>query len=66
MDLMILANFSHIRQSEISLADLTISTNFRHFCYCMHFWNLITQLTVFFSSCTTHDVMFFEKYRILT
>ena len=45
MDLMTLANFSYIRQSEVSLADLKISTIF---CYCIHFWNLITQLTVFF------------------
>ena len=35
---MILANFSQICQSQISLADLTILTNFRHFRYCMHFW----------------------------
>ena len=38
MDLMILANFSQIFQSQISLADLTILTNFRHFRYCVHFW----------------------------
>ena len=61
MDLMTLANFSHIRQSEISLADLTISTNFRQFLFLHAFWNLVTQLTVFFSSCTTRDVMFFKK-----
>ena len=33
-----LANFSQICQSQISLADLTILTNFRHLRYCMHFW----------------------------
>ena len=37
MDLTILTNCSQIRQSEISLADLMILTNFRRFCYCMHF-----------------------------
>ena len=36
-------NFSHIRQSEISSVDLTILTNFRHFCHCVHFWNISHQ-----------------------
>ena len=38
MNLMILANFSQIRQSKISSANLMILMNLSHFCYCMHFW----------------------------
>ena len=38
MNLMILANFSQIRQSKISSANLMILMNLCHFCYCMHFW----------------------------
>ena len=38
MDLMILANFSQICQSQMSSADLKILMNFRHFRYCVHFW----------------------------
>ena len=30
--------FIQIRQSEISLADSPILTNFRHSRYCIHFW----------------------------
>ena len=30
--------FIQIRQSEISLADSPILTNFRHCRYCIHFW----------------------------
>lgn len=37
MDSTILASFSQIHQNEISLADQTILTNFRHFRYCMYF-----------------------------
>ena len=37
--------FSRIRQSEISLVDLKILTNFRHFRYCMHFWTYFSQLS---------------------
>ena len=37
MDLIILANFSQIRQIMISLVDLMILTNFGHFHSCMHF-----------------------------
>ena len=33
--------FSQIRLSEVSLADLTILTNFCHFRYCMHFWTYL-------------------------
>ena len=45
--LTILTNFSKIRQGEISWADLTILTNFRHFGYCMHFWTLLYAVCVF-------------------
>ena len=45
MALAILANFSRIRQSEISLVDLKILTNFRHFRYRMHFWTYVSQLS---------------------
>ena len=37
--------FNQIRRSEISLADLTILTNFRHFHNCMHFWTYLKTLT---------------------
>ena len=37
-DLTILVNFSQIHQSEISLVELVILTNFRHLRYRMHFW----------------------------
>ena len=46
--LTILTNFSKIRQGEISWADLTILTNFRHFGYCMHFWTLCFMQFAFF------------------
>ena len=52
MDLMTLANFSHIRQSEISLADLTISTNFRQFLF----------LHAFLESYYTINCIFFLLY----
>ena len=42
MELAILANFSQILQSEISLSDLTILANVRHFRYCMHFWTYLS------------------------
>ena len=61
MDLMTLANFSHIRQSEISLADLTISTNFRQFLFLHAFLESCYTINCIFSSCTTRDVMFFKK-----
>ena len=37
--------FSQIRQSEISLADLTILTSFRHFRFCIHFWTYLENVT---------------------
>ena len=35
--------FSHIRQSDISLGELKILTSFRYFRHCIHFWNISQQ-----------------------